>query len=45
MKASKISFGGALICLAKDDLSGINPPSFNLFSFKYLISSEFSEGL
>ena len=45
INASKISFGGALICLAKDDLSGIKPPSFNLLSFKYFISSESSLGL
>ena len=45
LRASKISFGGALIDFAKVDLSGIFPPSFILLSFKYFISSEFSSGL
>ena len=45
MNASKISFGGALICFAKEDRSGIKPPSFTLLSFKYFISSELSLGL
>ena len=35
---SKISFEGALIGFAKVDLSGKNPPSLILLSFKYLIS-------
>ena len=34
-----------LICFANEDRSGINPPSFNLLSFKYFISSESSFGL
>ena len=45
IKVSKISFGGVFNRLAKDDLSGIKPPNFNLLSFKYFISSEFSLGL
>ena len=36
---------GALIGLAKVDLSGRLPPNFNLLSLKYFISSEFSLGL
>ena len=43
--ALKISGGGVLIAFAKEDLSGKFPPSFNLHSFKYFISGEFSEGL
>ena len=41
----KISGGGRLIDLAKEDLSGKFPPSLNLHSFKYLISGESSGGL
>ena len=30
IKLSKISLGGAFICFANEDLSGIKPPSFIL---------------
>jgi len=45
IKLSNMSLGGALIGFAKEDLSGIKPPSCFLLSFKYFISSEFSAGL
>ena len=43
--ALKTSTEGVLIDLAKEDLSGRLPPNFNLHSFKYFISGEFSGGL